>query len=222
MMRKKKKTRLSIVAEYMMVPSLSLLFGKLFQQPIGSNIRPNSVKVGGPASNEKSTGTFTNNLDASAYVFGAFSSSTAHSQNYGQQPFIHTPPAGHEGLFQIWEQYARSVLGYTQDQLAEATRKLAEQEPYVQLMRALIRSWQPGSTYSYGDIVQLNGMTYQAEANEVRLISPDAATADGSIMWRPLVRVAPAMTLPEAEEPPVVMPSPDMPIDGTSGDAGLS
>ena len=109
-----------------------------------------------------------------------------------------------------------SVLGYTQDQLAEATKKLAEQEPYVQLMRALIRPWEPGSTYNYGDIVQLNGMTYQAEANDVRLIAPDKVdnTAVG-VVWRPLVRIAPAKTLPDPEEPPVVMPSPDMPIDGS-------
>ena len=121
--------------------------------------------------------------------------------------FVYTPPAGYEGLYQEWSEYARSVLGYTQDQLAEATKKLAEQEPYVQLMRALIREWEPGATYNYGDIVQLNGMTYQAEANDVRLIAPDKAdnTAVG-VVWRPLVRIEPAKTLPEPEEPPVVMP----------------
>ena len=136
--------------------------------------------------------------------------------NFGQQPFAY-PQIGYEGIYQTWEQYAKTVLGYTQDQLAAATKKLAEQEPYVQLMRALIREWQPGSTYNYGDIVQLNGMTYQAEANDVKLIAPDASTADGAVMWRPLVRVAPAKTLPDPEEPPVVMPSPD----GISSDAGV-
>ena len=106
------------------------------------------------------------------------------SINYGQQPWVHTPPASYEGLYQEWSEYVRSVLGYTQDQLAEATKKLAEQEPYVQLMRAPIRPWEPGATYSYGDIVQLNGMTYQAEANDVRLIAPDKAdnTAVG-VVW---------------------------------------
>ena len=64
-------------------------------------------------------------------------------------------------------------------------------------------------------------MTYQAEANDVRLIAPDAATADGAVMWQPLVRIAPAKTLPEKEEPPVIMPSPEMPVDGTSIDGGI-
>ena len=36
-----------------------------------------------------------------------------------------------------------------------------------------------------------------------------------------MVRIAPAKTLPDPEEPPVVMPSPDMPVDGTSSDAGV-
>ena len=124
-----------------------------------------------------------------------------------------------------WEQYARTALGYTQDELAKATKKLAEQEPYVQLMRALIREWQPGSTYSYGDIVQLNGMTYQAEANDVKLVSPDVVTADGAVLWRPLVRIAPAKTVsrPEVEQP-TVLPAPEDEINfaptGTS--AGIS
>ena len=116
---------------------------------------------------------------------------------------------------------ARTALGYTQDQLAEATRKLAAQEPYVQLMKASIRQWQPGMTYQYGDIVQLNGMTYQAEANDVPLIAPDAVTTDGAILWRPLVRVAPArkLELPEPEQP-TVLPAPEeeveFPSSGTS------
>ena len=137
--------------------------------------------------------------------------------NFGQQPFAY-PQIGYEGIYQTWEQYAKTVLGYTQDQLAAATKKLAEQEPYVQLMRALIREWEPGATYNYGDIVQLNGMTYQAEASDVRLIAPDEVSDTGTgVLWRPLVRVAPAKTLPDPEEPPVVMPSPD----GTSSDAGV-
>ena len=35
--------------------------------------------------------------------------------NFGQQPFVHTPPAGYEGLYQTWEEYARSSLGYALD-----------------------------------------------------------------------------------------------------------
>ena len=76
----------------------------------------------------------------------------------------------------------------------------------------MICQWQPGSTYQYGDIVQLNGMTYQAEANDVKLVAPDVATTDGAILWRPLIRVAPAKTLndvlPEPEEP-TVLPAPE-------------
>ena len=132
----------------------------------------------------------------------SFSTNDTSSFNFGQQPFIGTGPQGAEQtLYQEWSEYARSVLGYTQDQLAEATKKLAEQEPYVQLMRALIRPWEPGSTYNYGDIVQLNGMTYQAEANDVRLIAPDCATTDGTVLWQPLVRIAPAKTLPDQKSP---------------------
>ena len=87
-------------------------------------------------------------------------------------------------------------------------------------MRALIRPWEPGATYQYSDIVQLNGMTYQAEASDVRLIAPDAATADGAVLWRRWY----ASHRPrrcQTQKPPVVMPSPDMPIDGTSTDAGV-
>ena len=123
-------------------------------------------------------------------------------------------------LYQTWEQYARTALGYTQDQLAVATKKLAEQEPYVQLMRALIRPWQVGSTYNYGDIVQLNGMTYQAEANDVRLIAPDKVEDTGvGTVWRPLVRIAPGRTVsrPEVEQP-TVLPTPEEPdIDFAPG-----
>jgi hypothetical protein len=171
---------------------------------------------------------------AGPYIVGSYAYNSNVTVNYGQQPFAasnvtYDQKAGtveidgetYNTLYQTWEQYARTALGYTQDQLAEATKKLAGQEPYVQLMKAMIRQWQAGSTYQYGDIVQLNGMTYQAEANEVKLISPDAVTADGAILWRPLVRVAPKRKLERPEpEQPTVLPAPEeeveFPATGTS------
>ena len=41
------------------------------------------------------------------------------SINYGQQPFVYTPPAGYESLYQTWEQYARTTLGYALDRIAQ-------------------------------------------------------------------------------------------------------
>ena len=90
-------------------------------------------------------------------------------------------------------------------------------------MAALVRPWEPGTTYQYGDIVRVNGRAYQAEASDVKLLAPDqASTADGAVAWRDLnVQLEAPKTLPEKEEPPVIMPSPDMPVDGTSSDGGI-
>ena len=54
----------------------------------------------------------------------------------GRQPFAKYPDADGR-LVQTWSNTPVQLLA--QDQLAETTKKLAEQEPYVQLMRALIR-----------------------------------------------------------------------------------
>ena len=43
---------------------------------------------------------------------------TSNTVNFGQQPFAYTPPAGYGELFQTWEQYARTALGYALDRIA--------------------------------------------------------------------------------------------------------
>ena len=51
----------------------------------------------------------------------------AGSVNFGQQPWVHTPPAGYEGLYQTWDEYARSSLGYALDRIAQLeTLRLAD------------------------------------------------------------------------------------------------
>ena len=51
--------------------------------------------------------------DAKPYRFASITkcSGTYLSVNYGQQPFVYTPPGGYESL-QTWEEYARSSLSY--------------------------------------------------------------------------------------------------------------
>ena len=90
----------------------------------------------------------------------------------------------------------------------------------MQLMRALIRPWEPGTTYQYSDIVQLNGMTYQAEASDVRLIArtlPQLMVqfSGGAGTHRTGQDVARPRRASSGDA------FADMPIDGTSTDAGV-
>ena len=87
-------------------------------------------------------------------------------------------------------------------------------------MRALIRPWQPANTYSYGDIVQFDGMTYQAEANDVRLIAPDRASTGLETTWRPLVRIGSGKTLSRPEFDGITAGTADI-TDGGAGTADI-
>ena len=51
--------------------------------------------------------------------------------NFGQQPFVYTPPAGYTGLYQTWSEYARSALGYAEDRIAQLEARNAELESMV-------------------------------------------------------------------------------------------
>ena len=54
--------------------------------------------------------------------YGACASGNAsgtYAVNFGQQPFVHTPPAGYEGLYQTWAEYARTALGYALDRITQ-------------------------------------------------------------------------------------------------------
>ena len=70
----------------------------------------------------------TYSLDNCAAGYSPFACSGQGVQvnNFGQQPFVFTPPAGYEGLYQTWEQYARTALGYALDRIA----KLEQQRNY--------------------------------------------------------------------------------------------
>ena len=60
--------------------------------------------------------------------------------NYGQQPFVHTPPVGYEGLYQTWEQYARTALGYALDRIAKLEGDNAELRSRIEEALARIGS----------------------------------------------------------------------------------
>ena len=52
-------------------------------------------------------------------TFYTSSGTAAATWNFGQQPFTYSLPAGYEGLYQTWEQYARTALGYALDRIAK-------------------------------------------------------------------------------------------------------
>ena len=60
----------------------------------------------------------TNNIESiGAYTDG--SDALHQAYNFGQQPYAFTAPADYVGLYQTWEQYARTTLGYALDRIAK-------------------------------------------------------------------------------------------------------
>ena len=56
--------------------------------------------------------------------------------NFGQQDWVYGPPAGYEGLYQEWSEYARSTIGYALDRVAELERLRLEDAATIAALRS--------------------------------------------------------------------------------------
>jgi len=67
----------------------------------------------------------------------AFSSASGKTYNFGQQPFADVGPQGDEQtLYQTWEQWARTALGYAVDRIAKLEQRNVQLEALVEEARA--------------------------------------------------------------------------------------
>jgi len=60
--------------------------------------------------------------------------------NFGQQPWIHTPPNGYVGLYQEWKDYVRSSLGYALDRINRLEELRLEDAATINVLRTDITS----------------------------------------------------------------------------------
>jgi len=60
------------------------------------------------------------------------------SVNFGQQPFTYELPDGHNTLYQTWEQYARTTLGYALDRIAKLEKLRIEDAETIANLRTMI------------------------------------------------------------------------------------
>ena len=160
--------------------------------------------------------TFSASLEAGTWYpwtqLGGNTVSVAH--NHGQQPFVHTPPAGYEGLYQIWSQWVGYLL----------TARLAEDEERISYLEQVIIDqsvpFERQATYEKGAIVDIGGELFEAQVNNADVTAADFVARllkDGSSEWMKLdIRTREKPNLPSPEPPPEPEPTPEPPPSGGS------
>ena len=88
----------------------------------------------GSGSTVPGQGSITGTSFTAAFLNGGAANAEA-AYNFGQQPFAYDPPAGYEGLYQTWEQWAHTALGYAVDRIAQLEQRNTQLEALVEEAR---------------------------------------------------------------------------------------
>ena len=93
----------------------------------------------GSGSTVPGQGSITGTSFTAAFLNGGAANAEA-AYNFGQQPFAYDPPAGYEGLYQTWEQWARTALGYALDRIAKLEQQRASDIETIAELRTQVES----------------------------------------------------------------------------------
>ena len=145
--------------------------------------------------------------DSKRYL-GLNSGTAASIHNFGQQPFVYTPPAGYESLYQTWSQWVGYLL----------TARLAEDEERISYLEQVIIAqsvpFEKDKVYQKGDIVDFGGNLLEALVDGADITRSDLfrrrfGTAVDQVEWADLEIRTRGIALPSRPEQPTTLPSPD-------------
>ena len=137
------------------------------------------------------------------------------SANFGQQPFVHTPPAGYEGLYQVWSEWVGATT------LALLAASESRVDVLEQVLRDVAVPYERHTQYPIHSIVDIGGDLYESVVDGADVTAADflAKVLRGeSTEWVKLdIRTREMIHVrPEPTPAPTPEPTPDFDFNGGS------